>query len=142
MSQKMVLFITTAVRASNLIHFSTLKMEAICFSETFVDTQRTTRRYVLEDGTLHNHRCENLKSYTAKFMTGLSIPKLSSIFLHSKSVCVHLKAAFCVSPCSPLVNNKVQHSLSISICISDLMAVPRVSAVSCFQPERSPRLSL
>jgi hypothetical protein len=23
----------------------------------------TTRRYILEDGTLHNHRCENLKSY-------------------------------------------------------------------------------
>jgi hypothetical protein len=28
-----------------------------------VDTKRTTRRYIPEDGTLHNHRCENLKSY-------------------------------------------------------------------------------
>jgi uncharacterized membrane protein len=27
------------------------------------DFQRTTRRYILEDSTLHNHRCENLKSY-------------------------------------------------------------------------------
>jgi hypothetical protein len=27
------------------------------------DTQRTTRRYIPEDGTLYNHRCENLKSY-------------------------------------------------------------------------------
>jgi hypothetical protein len=43
--------------------FSTLKMEAICSSETSVDTQLTTRRYFPEDGTLHNHRCENLKSY-------------------------------------------------------------------------------
>jgi hypothetical protein len=42
---------------------STLKMEAICSSETSLDTQRTTRRYIPEDGTLHNHRCENLKSY-------------------------------------------------------------------------------
>jgi hypothetical protein len=42
---------------------STLKMEAICSSETSVDTQRTTRRYIPEDDTLHNHRCENLKSY-------------------------------------------------------------------------------
>jgi hypothetical protein len=25
--------------------------------------QRTTRRYILEDSTLHNDRCENLKSY-------------------------------------------------------------------------------
>jgi hypothetical protein len=43
--------------------FSTLKMEVTCSSETSVDTQRTTRRYIPEDGTLHNHRCENLKSY-------------------------------------------------------------------------------
>jgi hypothetical protein len=26
-------------------------------------TQRTIWRYIPEDGTLHNHRCENLKSY-------------------------------------------------------------------------------
>jgi hypothetical protein len=35
------------------IIFSILKMEAICSSETSVDTQRTTRRYIPEDGTLH-----------------------------------------------------------------------------------------
>jgi hypothetical protein len=46
------------------LFFSTLKIEAICSSETSVDTQRTTRRYILEDGTLHNHHCENLKSRT------------------------------------------------------------------------------
>jgi hypothetical protein len=28
-----------------------------------VDIQRTTRRCIPEDSTLHNHRCENLKSY-------------------------------------------------------------------------------
>jgi hypothetical protein len=38
-------------------------MEAICSSETSVETQQTTRRYIPEDGTLHNHRCDNLKSY-------------------------------------------------------------------------------
>jgi hypothetical protein len=32
--------------------FSALKMEAICSSEKSVDTQRTTRRYTPEDGTL------------------------------------------------------------------------------------------
>jgi hypothetical protein len=41
---------------------SILKMEATFSSETSVDTLRTTRRYIPEDGTLHNHRCENLKS--------------------------------------------------------------------------------
>jgi hypothetical protein len=39
-------------------------MEAICSSETSVEFKRTTRRYILEDGTVHNHRCENLNSYT------------------------------------------------------------------------------
>jgi hypothetical protein len=29
-------------------------------SETSVDFQRTTRHYISEDSTLHNHRCENL----------------------------------------------------------------------------------
>jgi hypothetical protein len=32
--------------------FSTLMMEAICFSETSVDFQRTTRRHIPENGTL------------------------------------------------------------------------------------------
>jgi hypothetical protein len=42
---------------------STLKMEAICSFETSGETQRTTRRHIPEDDTLHNHRCENLKPY-------------------------------------------------------------------------------
>jgi hypothetical protein len=38
-------------------------MEAIYSSETSVATQHTTRRHIQEDDTLHNHRCEDLKSY-------------------------------------------------------------------------------
>jgi hypothetical protein len=45
-------------------------MEAICSSETSVDVQRTTQRYIPEDSTRYNHRCENLKSYY--YMTYLS----------------------------------------------------------------------
>jgi hypothetical protein len=41
-------------------------MEAIFSSETLVDTQRTTRHYIPEDGIFHNYRCENLKSYRRK----------------------------------------------------------------------------
>jgi hypothetical protein len=37
----------------------TLKTEAICSSETYVNFQRTTRNYIPEDNALHNHRCEN-----------------------------------------------------------------------------------
>jgi hypothetical protein len=36
-------------------------MEAICSSGKSVNFQRTTHRYIPEDSTLHNHRCENLK---------------------------------------------------------------------------------
>jgi hypothetical protein len=33
-----------------------------------VAPQRTTRRHIPEDDTLHNHRCENLKSYVTVFV--------------------------------------------------------------------------
>jgi hypothetical protein len=49
---------------------STLKMEAICSSETSVASQQTTRRHIPEDDTLHNHRCENLKSYKYLLLLG------------------------------------------------------------------------
>jgi hypothetical protein len=45
------------------LFLETLMMEATCSSETSVDTQQITPRHFPEDDTLHNHRCENLKSY-------------------------------------------------------------------------------
>jgi hypothetical protein len=48
---------------SCLIYSSTLKTEATCSYENSVDFQRTTRRYIQEDGTFRNHRCQNLKSH-------------------------------------------------------------------------------
>jgi hypothetical protein len=47
---------------SSLADFSTPKMEAIRSSETSVHT-RSTGRHIPEDGILHSHCCENLKSY-------------------------------------------------------------------------------
>jgi hypothetical protein len=44
-------------------YFFTLKMEAIYSSETSVDSQRPSRRYIPKYGTIHNHLFENLKSY-------------------------------------------------------------------------------
>jgi hypothetical protein len=49
-------------------------MEEIFYSETLVDIQRTTRRYVPEDRTLHNHRSENLISYKALLFIALTFP--------------------------------------------------------------------
>jgi hypothetical protein len=53
--------------------FSTLEMEAICSSETSVDTQWTTWHYIPEVGTLHNHCCENLKSYKKRFNSSVPV---------------------------------------------------------------------
>jgi hypothetical protein len=47
---------------------ATLKMEAICSSETSVETRETTRLHIPKDDILHNHRCENLKSYIDSYM--------------------------------------------------------------------------
>jgi hypothetical protein len=41
---------------------STLKMKAICSSETSVDFHRTTQRYNPKYPMLHGHGCENLRS--------------------------------------------------------------------------------
>jgi hypothetical protein len=38
---------------------STLKMDAVRSLETLVDLQQATLRYMPEDSTRHNHRCEN-----------------------------------------------------------------------------------
>jgi hypothetical protein len=46
-----------------LAHSTTLKMEATCSSEMFVDFQWTTRRYIPKDRIIHNHRCEVFMSY-------------------------------------------------------------------------------
>jgi hypothetical protein len=62
-------------------YFSTLKMEVICSSETSVATQQTTRHHIPEDDTLHNHRCENLKSHVVSYRRfgGTRCPYLKGI---------------------------------------------------------------
>jgi hypothetical protein len=52
------------------------KVEAICLSETSAGFQWTTKRYIPADGTLHNHHCENLKSYIGK--NSLDLKELTS----------------------------------------------------------------
>jgi hypothetical protein len=42
---------------------STVKMKKTCFSKTSFDFERTRAHHIPEDWTLHNNRCENLKSW-------------------------------------------------------------------------------
>jgi hypothetical protein len=54
-----------------LVYSSTLKIEVTYSSETSVYFQRATRPYIPEDRPIHNHRGENLKSYTIPYFSTL-----------------------------------------------------------------------
>jgi hypothetical protein len=85
---------TPAHAGSSLADFSTLKTEALRSSETSVHT-RSTRRHIPEDGILHSHRRENLKSYINSFisesrLTSLSFNKITFYITKSLPVlCCH-----------------------------------------------------
>jgi hypothetical protein len=44
-----------------MAYYSTLKMEAVCASETPVKFYQTTRCHNPEDNILHNHLCTNVR---------------------------------------------------------------------------------
>jgi hypothetical protein len=76
---------------SSLADFSTLKMEAICFSETLVHT-RSTRRHIPEDGILYILFCLTILSltcYSVKIIavTVCKIKLRVKIYCHSLWVC-------------------------------------------------------
>jgi hypothetical protein len=60
----LLLLLVTANDVARTLILFTLMIEAIRSSDTSVLT-RTTRRNITEDGILHSHRRENLKSYIA-----------------------------------------------------------------------------
>jgi hypothetical protein len=73
---------------SSLADFSTLKMEAIRSSESSVQP-RSTRRHIPEDGILHSHCRENLKSYrfyVVSWKDGMGaikiIQQITAVLLH------------------------------------------------------------
>jgi hypothetical protein len=63
-------------------------MEATCSSETSVDFQRTTRRYIPEDITPHNHCCENLIFYKISKFVGWSLAYFTGNLLPALAECL------------------------------------------------------
>jgi hypothetical protein len=58
----------SALKSTDVSEKRRLHFQALCSSETSVDFQRTTRRYIPEDSALNNRRCETLKSYVNKYV--------------------------------------------------------------------------
>jgi hypothetical protein len=85
--------------ASCLAYSLTLKMEVTCFSETSVDFQRTTQRYIPEYGILHNNCCYSLKFYIHEGRLTIDPPAHQSppSQSSSSSVSSHVHPSFCVT---------------------------------------------
>jgi hypothetical protein len=64
---------------------STLKMKATYSSQTSVDSEWTTRRYIPVDVTLHNHRGEDLRPYRKK---KFSMPSSVLMWPHEVSTAI------------------------------------------------------
>jgi hypothetical protein len=91
-------------------------MEAICSSETSVDSQRTSWRYIPDDGILHNRRCENLISYLSSCLTSFYFTYyfLSCAFNFSVDFSPHN-----FTPCFFKLNQTVSYQFYIlEFCIS------------------------
>jgi hypothetical protein len=108
---------------SSLADFSTLKMEVICSSATSVYT-RSTRRHIPEDGILHTHRRENLKSYTT-----YAVPQPH---LRDDSVIYSYECKCSVNPITssnPVYSHT--HHTTIRLCASWFAWLSTVHIVQC-----------
>jgi hypothetical protein len=88
-------------------------MEAIRSSETSGATQRTTRRHIPEDDTLHNHRCENLKSYIRPFCNLLGLRWLEYV-KRNVDICVRFEIIKMLIVQTPVFWDVTPYSLVVS----------------------------
>jgi hypothetical protein len=109
-------------------------MEAIRSSETSVDTQRTTRRYIPEYGTLQNYSCENLKSYmsfvvfstVSKKMLGLNLDRprpLHSTFCPIRHSSYNRIIARCI-----VTDSIIKQQVNKSICAEGMYCMSKTTS--------------
>jgi hypothetical protein len=105
-------------------YFSTVKTKVIFFSETTLDLQLATWRYIPEYSIRHNHRCENLKSCISSLNYLMKLcPNLKSCISSLNclmKVCPNLKS--CISS----LNYLMKVCPNLKSCISSLNRLMKV----------------
>jgi hypothetical protein len=97
-------------------------MEAICSSETSVDTQRTTRLYIQEDGTLQGLSLFNINSQCAVWCTDRRASQLK------ERLCVlmrpHGTALYCTAQHCSHLSRRLHRSVLNRLHSSDFFPAP------------------
>jgi hypothetical protein len=94
-------------------YFFTLKVEAICSSETSVDTHRTTRRYIPEDGNLQDNH--------------VVIFSVTAEIVRTVEMCLYIE-----KPVSNTSINMNVHAVSV-FCGCTLMIYQISKTIHCFR---------
>jgi hypothetical protein len=109
-------------RSNILLSYSySLKMQAVCTSETLVSTNTSTRRYNPEDQHRHLHRRENLESHIrscVRVFSPLNYINISEDLLHKFDKRNHAPAFKHLTLCvSIIINRGLYTSLQYSLAL-------------------------
>jgi hypothetical protein len=90
--------LATCLLAGLLNYSSTLKMEAICSSETSGATERTTRRHIPEDDTLNNNVVQGYCDAVHKNLKSISFLFFQCGMLSLDCEQSKRRPSYCVAP--------------------------------------------
>jgi hypothetical protein len=107
---------TCFMLAPCLAYSSILKMEAACYSETLVDFQRTTRRYIAED--TFPRMCYGFQSKQEWFLCFIVTRKVWTQESRNLRECLRYALSFliCLALQTPSVKNVDLHKINLTEC--------------------------
>jgi hypothetical protein len=79
------------------------------FLQTSVDFQRTIRRYIPQDSTLHNHRWENLKSCMSEYYFSRKKSAPVQLYKDRSTACYHSVPSRLHDYCPRIVWPQIRH---------------------------------